>query len=106
MIINKSGIVIRIVVSDLRVMGRATQGVRLINLKANDEIASVARIDHEEDEEVEEVVNLDGEVPVNTVAVEGETETEEIEEAEEIEEEEEEGEDEDDQEDAAEEEEN
>jgi DNA gyrase subunit A len=51
MIINKSGIVIRIAVSELRVMGRATQGVRLISLKANDEIASVARIDHEEEEE-------------------------------------------------------
>lgn len=53
MIINKSGIVIRIVVSELRVMGRATQGVRLITLKGNDEIASVAKIEHE-DEEVEE----------------------------------------------------
>jgi DNA gyrase subunit A len=42
MIINKSGIVIRIVVSELRVMGRATQGVRLITLKGSDEIASVA----------------------------------------------------------------
>ncbi|WP_316811895.1 DNA gyrase subunit A [Pedobacter heparinus] len=63
MIINKSGIVIRIVVSELRVMGRATQGVRLINLKGNDEIASVARIEHE-DEEVEETeshVVVDGE---------------------------------------------
>ncbi len=53
MIINKSGIVIRIMVSELRVMGRATQGVRLITLKGNDEIASVARIDHE-DEEIDE----------------------------------------------------
>ncbi|WP_285008317.1 DNA gyrase subunit A [Pedobacter faecalis] len=53
MIINRSGIVIRIVVSELRVMGRATQGVKLINLKGNDEIASVAQIEHE-DEEVEE----------------------------------------------------
>jgi DNA gyrase subunit A len=54
MIINRSGIVIRIVVSELRVMGRATQGVKLINLKGNDEIASVAKIQHE-DEEIEEV---------------------------------------------------
>jgi DNA gyrase subunit A len=62
MIINKSGIVIRIVVSELRVMGRATQGVRLITLKGNDEIASVAKIEHE-DEEIEdaEVVNEEGE---------------------------------------------
>lgn len=51
MIINKSGIVIRIVVSELRVMGRATQGVRLITLKGNDEIASVAKIEHEDEEE-------------------------------------------------------
>ncbi|MFI5453145.1 DNA gyrase subunit A [Pedobacter sp. UC225_61] len=55
MIINKSGIVIRIVVSELRVMGRATQGVRLITLKGNDEIASVAKIEHEDEvEEIEE----------------------------------------------------
>jgi DNA gyrase subunit A len=61
MIINKSGIVIRIVVSELRVMGRATQGVRLINLKGNDAIASVAKIDHEEVEELEAVLeNLEG----------------------------------------------
>ncbi len=50
MIINKSGIVIRIVVSELRVMGRATQGVRLITLKGSDEIASVAKIEHEDEE--------------------------------------------------------
>ncbi|MDR6782252.1 DNA gyrase subunit A [Pedobacter africanus] len=63
MIINKSGIVIRIVVSELRVMGRATQGVRLINLKGSDEIASVARIEHEEEEneEIESHVVVDGE---------------------------------------------
>ncbi|UOE52682.1 DNA gyrase subunit A [Mucilaginibacter sp. SMC90] len=54
MIINKSGIIIRIAVSELRVMGRATQGVRLITLKNNDEIASVAKIEHDEDEEVKE----------------------------------------------------
>ena len=62
MIINKSGIVIRIVVSELRVMGRATQGVRLITLKGNDEIASVAKIEHEdEEEEVEEAEIVEGE---------------------------------------------
>ncbi len=54
MIINKSGIIIRIAVAELRVMGRATQGVKLITLKGNDEIASVARIDHEDEEELEE----------------------------------------------------
>jgi DNA gyrase subunit A len=51
MIINKSGIVIRIAVSELRTMGRATQGVRLITLKDNDEIASVAKIEHDDSEE-------------------------------------------------------
>ena len=62
MIINKSGIVIRIVVSELRVMGRATQGVRLITLKGNDEIASVAKIEHEDEvEEVEDAVVVEGE---------------------------------------------
>ncbi|MCL4639673.1 MAG: DNA gyrase subunit A [Pseudosphingobacterium sp.] len=48
MIINRSGIVIRIAVSQLRVMGRATQGVRLINLKENDQIASITKVDHDE----------------------------------------------------------
>ena len=44
-IINKSGITLRLKVSDVRVMGRATQGVRLINLeKRNDEIASVCKV--------------------------------------------------------------
>jgi DNA gyrase subunit A len=50
MIINKSGIVIRIGVGSLRVMGRATQGVRLITFKGEDEIASIAKVEHEEDE--------------------------------------------------------
>ncbi|MGK6352717.1 DNA gyrase subunit A [Parapedobacter sp. DT-150] len=49
MIINKSGIVIRIAVSELRVMGRATQGVRLISLKGDDEIASVTKVVHEDE---------------------------------------------------------
>ncbi|MNK03361.1 DNA gyrase subunit A [compost metagenome] len=73
MIINKSGIVIRIAVSELRVMGRATQGVRLITLKGNDEIASVARIDHEEEEEVEEQVEGE-ETPDNEASSETTTE--------------------------------
>lgn len=51
MIINKSGIVIRVHVADFRIMGRATQGVRLINLeKRGDEIASVCKVNAEEDE--------------------------------------------------------
>jgi len=54
MIINKSGIAIRMAVENLRVMGRATQGVKLINLKGNDSIAAVAKVMKEEDEEDEE----------------------------------------------------
>ncbi|MGJ5641558.1 DNA gyrase subunit A [Formosa sp. S-31] len=58
MIINKSGIAIRIAVEDLRVMGRATQGVRLINLKKGDSIAAVAKVMHEEDSvEIEDLEN-------------------------------------------------
>lgn len=54
MIINKSGIAIRMHIADLRVMGRATQGVRLINLgKKNDQIASVCKVPADKDEEVE-----------------------------------------------------
>jgi DNA gyrase subunit A len=50
MIINKSGITIRMKISDIRIMGRATQGVRLINLeKRNDEIASVCKVNSEEE---------------------------------------------------------
>lgn len=54
MIINKSGITIRLKVADIRVMGRATQGVRLINLeKRNDEIASVCKVLTDNEEELE-----------------------------------------------------
>lgn len=49
MIINKSGIAIRLAVKELRVMGRATQGVKLINLKGKDSIAAVAKVMHEEE---------------------------------------------------------
>ncbi|NHM01240.1 DNA gyrase subunit A [Flavobacterium difficile] len=55
MIINKSGLTIRMMVSDLRVMGRATQGVRLINIKGNDSIAAVTKVLRED----EEIVELD-----------------------------------------------
>lgn len=53
MIINKNGVTIRLHVSDLRVMGRATQGVRLIKLKDTDSIASIAKVGREEEEEVD-----------------------------------------------------
>ncbi len=52
MIINKSGLTIRMRIDDLRVMGRATQGVRLINIKGNDSIAAVTKVLREEDEEM------------------------------------------------------
>jgi DNA gyrase subunit A len=51
MIINKSGLTIRMMVSDLRVMGRATQGVRLINIKGTDSIAAVTKVLREEEAE-------------------------------------------------------
>ena len=65
MIINKSGIAIRMSVEDLRVMGRATQGVKLINLKSSDSIAAVAKVMHDEDDvdvDLEDIV----ETPENT----------------------------------------
>ncbi len=65
MIINKSGILIRIGVDTLRVMGRATQGVRLINLKNSDEIAAVAKATPDEDETgegiIDEIINTESE---------------------------------------------
>jgi DNA gyrase subunit A len=50
MIINKSGVAIRMAVEDLRVMGRATQGVRLIKVREEDSIAAVAKVMHDEDQ--------------------------------------------------------
>jgi DNA gyrase subunit A len=58
MIINKSGIAIRMEVHSLRVMGRATQGVRLINLKGEDKIAAVAKV-MKEDDDVEDLNDLE-----------------------------------------------
>ncbi len=60
MIINKSGLTIRMAIEDLRVMGRATQGVRLINLKGKDSIAAVTTVMKDDAEEVE--VDEDGNV--------------------------------------------
>jgi DNA gyrase subunit A len=61
MIINKSGVTIRMEVKDLRVMGRATQGVRLINMKDTDEIASVAKV-VKEDSDATDVDLSDSEI--------------------------------------------
>ncbi|CAM4208169.1 DNA gyrase subunit A [Gillisia limnaea] len=61
MIINKSGLAIRMSIENLRVMGRATQGVKLINLKGNDAIAAVAKVmkDEDEIEELDEANSTD-----------------------------------------------
>jgi len=76
MIINKSGILIRLAVSDLRVMGRATQGVRLINLKGDDSIASVARVEiEEEDENLIEEAGVEAETPKDQEGEENSQET-------------------------------
>ena len=58
MIINRSGIAIRMEVESLRVMGRATQGVRLINLRDDDTIAAVAKV-LKDDDDIEDVENID-----------------------------------------------
>ncbi len=82
MIINKSGVVIRVHVSDIRIMGRATQGVRIINLeKRNDTIASVCCVEADPDEETEQIAPDAEELPALT---ESETEPEEEEANEEI----------------------
>lgn len=65
MIINKSGLTIRMRVSDLRVMGRNTQGVKLINLKGSDSIAAVAKVIKDEDEEIAEDVELNEDIELN-----------------------------------------
>ncbi|WP_304198846.1 DNA gyrase subunit A [Flavobacterium alvei] len=67
MIINKSGLTIRMAVEDLRVMGRATQGVKLINLKGSDSIAAVTKV--MKDDVAEVVVDEDGNV-IETEAIE------------------------------------
>ena len=63
MIINKSGVAIRMAVNELRVMGRNTQGVKLINLKSNDEIAAIAKVEMDKYvEEGEEVVENNNDI--------------------------------------------
>ena len=73
MIINKSGITIRLKVADVRIMGRATQGVRLINLeKRNDEIGSVCKVMSEPEEEIpEEGVNNENDIQTENPSAEG-----------------------------------
>ena len=67
MIINKSGIAIRMSVEDLRTMGRATQGVKLINIRENDSIAAVAKVMKDEDDLDEtEILNMEVETEDGT----------------------------------------
>lgn len=72
MIINKSGVAIRMGMDELRVMGRNTQGVRVINLKKNDEIAAIAKVemdkevegdDEETETETEEIISVNSDLP-------------------------------------------
>lgn len=64
MIINKSGVAIRMGMNEIRVMGRNTQGVKMINLKNNDSIAAIAKVEMDKDvEEVEEAENPEAELP-------------------------------------------
>lgn len=78
MIINKSGLTIRMKVSDLRIMGRATQGVKLINIKDNDSIAAVAKVMKDDDEDVEyEDVDTDNESSTEETENSDNTETQE-----------------------------
>ncbi len=72
MIINKSGIAIRMAVADLRVMGRATQGVRLIKVRGEDSIAAVAKVMHDEDD----IEDLDGGIENGTSLDIDDTQTE------------------------------
>jgi len=78
MIICKSGMTIRMAVDKLRVMGRATQGVRLINIKDKDAIASIAKTPREddEDEENEMIEGISDETNVDSTS-EGNTENNE-----------------------------
>ena len=76
MIINKSGLTIRMKVSDLRVMGRATQGVRLINIKGSDSIAAVTKVLREdEDEIIEDEIEDNTESSDTGTDVDSDTET-------------------------------
>ena len=66
MIINKSGVAIRMAMEELRVMGRNTQGVKLINLKGSDEIAAVAKVEMDKDVEDAEEQTEESENTENT----------------------------------------
>ena len=65
MIITKSGVTIRMHIDTIRTMGRAAQGVRLINLKGKSEIAAVARVPKSEDEDDVDILDEDGNIIEN-----------------------------------------
>ena len=65
MIINRSGLTIRMAVSDIRVAGRATQGVRLINIKEGDSIAAISAVNKSEEEQIEAPVETPVDAPVD-----------------------------------------
>ena len=65
MIINRSGLTIRMAVSDIRVAGRATQGVRLINIKEGDSIAAISAVNKSEEEQTEAPVETPVDAPVD-----------------------------------------
>jgi DNA gyrase subunit A len=67
MIINKSGVTIRMSIGELRIMGRATQGVRLIRLDDDDEIASVAKVEIDEEEKKAAMELAAGSGPVSEI---------------------------------------
>jgi DNA gyrase subunit A len=77
MIINKSGLTIRMDVSTLRVMGRATQGVRLINLKGSDSIAAVTKVMKDEEEEALAIDGEELEIDPNAV-IEDDTDDDDV----------------------------
>jgi DNA gyrase subunit A len=80
MIINKSGLTIRMAVTDLRVMGRATQGVRLIKLNDDDQIASIAKIEDVKEDELAVELDENG----NPIIVETDIETTSSDESEDV----------------------
>ncbi len=68
-ITTKKGIVIRMKMSDIRIMGRATQGVKVINLGKNDTIADIAIVKHDDDEDIEDIVVEEGAAVANEGSV-------------------------------------
>src|SRR5690606_18163871 len=77
MVINKSGVAIRTAVHEMRVVGRATQGVRIINLRKDDEIAAVAKVSMDEVDEELNDENIDNEFNANENQIDSDNNSEE-----------------------------